>query len=537
MSQDFRKGMVDNCLKRTIEMETNDMAEPVIGLDFGNYNSFACYISDFDSGTKMGGIVHDLLPGGLNDGIPSVFFYSGNTGVLCGEDAVRGRAKPVKNRIRYLKRHLGEKLVLDDQTMEYDSAITQVIQHCVRRANEQLRSGWQVTSNLISLSYPATYTFAQRQRLIELAEKATLEDGTGVKVYGTIAEPAAAALDYLAEFAPGTEDTTVLVYDLGGGTFDLALVSAYPAGRRNRDGNLYYYDIINTRGLAKVGGAEFDKIMFSILEKKFNVPLRPAHRDSLQTLAETTKIDLSSDPYAEPELFYNDDYLSVTVTREEFEEASKELLMKTVEATKEILKDHQNQKPEYILLTGGASRMPMIRQKLEESIPEFKGKIKSFRPSRAIAYGAARFGTAEANTDPVRETSAVQQRTMYDLGVRFFKEPEDEKGFISTYIPAGTPIPCTTKFKVSITRYDDQRYSRFGVYESKHAKPDKDKVTEDYTKIMQVEIDHEKGVPRGTRNETRLVVDHLGILTIEAREVDRPGKPPVKSTVELKNLS
>ena len=108
------------------------MTKPVIGLDFGNYNSFTCYISDFDEGTKMGGIVHDLLPQGLNDGIPSVFFHSKKIGTLCGEDAVRNRAKPVENRKRYLKRHLGEKMTLDggDTTIPYDEAITEVIQHC-----------------------------------------------------------------------------------------------------------------------------------------------------------------------------------------------------------------------------------------------------------------------------------------------------------------------------------------------------------------------------------------------------------------------
>jgi molecular chaperone DnaK (HSP70) len=513
------------------------MAKPVIGLDFGNYNSFTCYISDFDKGTKMGGIVRDLLPQGLNDGIPSVFFYSKNIGTLCGEDAVRNRAKPVQNRMRYLKRHLGEKLVLDDKTMSYDFAITEVIQHCVRRANEQLKAGYQVTTNLISLSYPATYTFAQRQRLIELAEKATLEDGTGIKVYGTIAEPAAAALDYLAEFAKSTEETTVLVYDLGGGTFDLALVSAYPAGRKNHEGNLYYYDIINTRGLAKVGGAEFDEILFHLLSQKFNVPLKPVHKNTLRTLAETVKIDLSSDTYAEPELVYNDDYLSAHVTREEFEAASRELLMKTIHATREILNDHPNQQPEFILLTGGASQMPMVQRELQAALPKFKGKIEFFRPSRAIAYGAARFGTSEANTDPVKKTSAVQQRTMYDIGVKFFKTRKDKKGYISTYIKAGTPIPHAAEYQRSSTLNEKQRYSRYRVYEANKAHPDTEKVSDDYKEIMYVEVDHGKEVAGESKCETRLVIDKLGLLTIEAREIDKPDKPPMKNTVELKNLS
>ena len=129
----------------------------IIGFDFGNYNTFPCFISDFDPGTRMGGIVHDLLPSGLQDGIPSVFYYSEKVGVLCGEEAVRTRARPQSNRIRNLKRHLGDSITLDDgSVISYDDAITSVIQHCVRRANEQLHAGWHMTTNQISLSYPAS---------------------------------------------------------------------------------------------------------------------------------------------------------------------------------------------------------------------------------------------------------------------------------------------------------------------------------------------------------------------------------------------
>ena len=508
------------------------MIKPVIGLDFGNYNSFTCFISDFDKGTKMGGIVHDLLPQGLNEGIPSVFFYSKKIGTLCGEDAVRNRAKPVENRVRYLKRHLGEKIVFDNEntTISYDTAITEVIQHCVRKANEQLKNGYQVTTNLISLSYPATYTFAQRQRLIELAEKATLTDGTKIKVYGTIAEPAAAALDYLAEFSKNTKETTVLVYDLGGGTFDLALVSVYPSGKRSASGNIYYYDIINTRGLAKVGGSEFDEIMFNLLVKKFNVPLKPAIKNTLRTLAETVKIDLSSDTYAEPEVLYNDDYLSARVTRREFETASGDLLMKTISATKEILNDHPNQQPEFILLTGGASQMPMVQRELEAQLPKYKGKIMYFRPSRAIAYGAARFGTSEINT------SIVQPRTSYDLGLKFVRTSEDEKGYISTLIKAGTQIPCMGDYVTGYT-VTKTRYLQYRVYESINSHPNQERVDEDYKEIMSVSIDYGREVPEGTPSEARLGINRLGLLTIEARATDEPGRPLMNNNIQLKNLS
>lgn len=517
----------------------------IIGIDFGNYNTFPCFISDFDPGTRMGGTVHDLLPSGLQDGIPSVFYYSKKVGVLCGEEAVRTRARPVNNRIRNLKRHLGDSIILkdgeDDEdgvVISYDDAITSVIQHCVRRANEQLHAGWQMTTNQISLSYPASYTSAQLQRLIELAEQATLADGTPVKVVGTIREPAAAALDYLAEYAQTKEETTVLTYDLGGGTFDLALVAAYPGGRENREGGIYYYDTIAHGGLSNVGGTEFDKVVYQLVLSKLDVPLKPIHKNTLQRQAEAIKIALSTDDYVEEELFYEDDFLPFQITQQEFEEAASGLLQQTIDATRQMLLEHPNQQPELILLTGGASKMPMIKKALEEALPQFKDRIIYFRPSRAIAYGAARFGTAEVNQDPAGDTTMVQQRTVFDLGVRFYNGTDDKVGHIATYIPAGTPIPYAGEYHGSRTLHEKQRYSGFEVYEAVVSNPDRNNVFEDYVQIMEVTVDHgEGGVPVGTENESRLQVDKLGVLTIQARMKTDDGMKPVESTVQLTNLS
>lgn len=512
----------------------------IIGLDFGNFNSFTCFISEFDVGTRMGGKVHDLLPPRLPEGIPSVYFYSKRVGeTLLGENAVRARAVPLQNRLRYLKRHLGETTQLDGMTVSYDQAITDVIQHCIRSANKQLHDGWQMTTNLVSLSYPAAYTFAQRQRLIELAEKATLEDGRRVQVYGTIAEPAAAALDYLAEFAKSNKDTTVLTYDLGGGTFDLGLVSVYPQGRKTRDGYTYYYDIINTRGISKLGGAEFDDVMFRLLSGKVKVPLNSNNTAILRTLAETTKVELSTSTEEVAELFFGDDYIDIPITRREFEEASKDLLMRTIEETKKILQEHPNQKPEIILLTGGASQMPMVQREMEEAFPQYRGKIIYFRPSRAIAYGAARFGTAERNVDvdwPGEKEKLVQPRIKYDIGVRYLNGDKDSKGHICTFLKAGTPFPCVSDTKES-RQVAEGRYAGFHVFEAILPNPDNEEIDRDYIEIMSVTVDHGKVVPKGHPHEARMKIDEKGVLTIEARDASSPDLPFTKATVELKNLS
>ena len=522
------------------------MNDCVIGLDFGNYNTFPCFIEDFDPNTKIGGYVHELIPPQQHNGIPSVYFYSKKKGVFYGYDAMSSRATPETNRLRYLKRRLGETATIDGKLVFIDDAITEVIQYCVRLANVQLEENFRKTTNLISLSYPATYTCAQRQRLIELAEKATLEDGTHVKVCGTISEPAATALDYLAMNGKTDKETTVLTYDLGGGTFDLALVAAYPKGRKNALGGTYYYDIINHRGLGKLGGKEFDDAMCQLLLEKVDEELlgdelTPREVETIRnTVAEKAKIELSSMDIVNPEIIHDDDMLDIEVTREEFEAKTKDLLMQTIDLTKKILADHPECKPEFIVLTGGSSEMPMVEQGLKQHLPEYKDKIIKFRPTMAISCGAARFGTAEADLDKLGEvgtktTPIVQQRVMYDIGVRLL-DSEKNVRFIDNFIKAGTPIPYESPYHSSYTVADKQQTSYLPVFEAKVEKPNAYNVETDYTEIMHVTVDHGKPMPPNTETKSRILIDEKGVITIEAFSTKNQGKPS-KCSAELKNLN
>lgn len=521
----------------------------VIGLDFGNYNTFPCFISDIDFAKgRLGGIVHDLLPPEKQDGIPSAFFYSNKVKKTattkplpwCGEDAVGLQARPLKNRVRLLKRHLGEQINLDDKTFEYDEAITLVVQYCIRRANKVLKANWLTETNLVALSYPATYTHAQRERLIKLVEKATLENGTNVKVFGTIAEPAAAALDYLSGYVKKSEETTVLTYDLGGGTFDLALVSAYPQGRKNAKGNTYYYDIINTRGIEDLGGSEFDDALYKLILRLVGRTLKESQQREIFGKVEEAKKELTRNAETVVEYFDSeiDDYEQILVTREQFEKETSSLVKKTIDKTKEILSEHKQQKPELILLTGGASQMPMIRKEMEKAFPEYKGKIIDFRPTKAIAYGAARFGAVEESLEAKMErgnssdSSPFQQRTMYDLGIRFYRSLEDNEGYIDTYIKAGTEIPYESAEHGGRTQ-DYTRYLNYRVCEAIKSNPNTEKPSTDYKEIMNIELDHGKVVPPKTSSKTKLVIDKLGRLTVEGWTVEEPDKP-LKKTIVLK---
>lgn len=514
---------------------------PIIGLDFGNFNTFPCFIADFDIGTRMGGQVRDLVPANAEtrDGIPSVYFYSKRVGdVLIGESAVRRRAVPEENRLRYLKRHLGEMVTLDDRTIAYDDAITQVIQYAVRSANEELQKQWHLSTNLISLSYPAAYTFAQIQRLIQLAEKGTLNDGTRIEVYGTIAEPAAAALDYLAEFVKTNKDTTVLTYDLGGGTFDLGLVSVYPGGRRRSTGETYYYDVFNTRGVSKLGGSEFDDVMYNLLFNKIRTTLNINEKAKLKNAAEAVKVQLSTSEEEVVTIEVGGDYIDIPITRREFEEASKSLINRTIKETRDMIDDHKNQRPEIILLTGGASQMPIVKNTLEREFPEYRGKIVFHRPSKAIAYGAARFGTQERDEGPAINRGGggtVVIRIPKDIGIGFIRASDTAGAnfdYVSTYVKAGTELPFDGEYLPSSTWYEDQMTSSFPVYEAISANPDSEKM-DDWTEIMRVNIEREGKVPKGTKSETRIRIDKSARVYIDARDASNPEKV-VHNDVQLK---
>lgn len=551
-------GIFEDRIRRRLEEMNKAVKEkkPVIGFDFGNCNSYLCFIPHYDMEKgRLGGAVQSLLPAKWKDGIPSVFFYANSDKCKkdaeknkkplpwSGVDAVRMVATPYKNRKRLLKRHLGEHFTLDDRSFSYDDAIVQVVEHCIRTANKILKEKMMVTTNLVSLSYPATYTCAQRERLIELVERATLEDGkTHVKVFGTITEPASAALDYLADCAKKDSDTTVLTYDLGGGTFDLALVSAYPKGRKNASGETYYYDIVNARGIENLGGAEFDEVVYQLLLKKIGKTLNEEQQSKVRNLAESVKIDLSENEITYPMLegIIDDE---IEITRKEFENASTALIKKTIDATQKMLADHKNQAPEMILLTGGASQMPIIKKELEKAFPQYKGKVQIFRPSEAIACGAARFGTVEMTMDMPdpnqtegRKTSIIQQRVIYDIGVRMQVSTEDKTIYILQRIAAGTPIPYEGKRYRASTTYDTTRL-KYAVFEANKQNPDKYKIKEDYTEIMTVFLEFGRLCPPMTPSEYRLSIDALGRLTIEAWDISKPDSPPVKCFTELKNLS
>ena len=518
----------------------------VIGLDFGNYNSFPCVVVNGDvNNNRLSGMVVDLLPRYNRAGIPSAFFYSGREKFKnyelpwYGDNAVSQRAVPLKNRVRLLKRHLGESITIDDKCFSYDEEITNLIQYIIRKANEELQKNWMEITDLVSISYPATYSTEERMHLVSLVENATLEDGRHVKVYGTICEPAAASLDYLAEYQKEVSEETVLTYDLGGGTFDLAIVTAYPNGKRNANGKTYYYDVVDKCGIAELGGNEFDQIIQQILVEKLTPEQKSVEiLSEIVSKAEEVKIELSNSNETWVSIYnpVSRDYIDIEITRAEFEKASEKYLQDMINLTNKILADNPSSNPKYIILTGGSSQMPMIKKAIKKAFPSFSDdQIVDYRPTKAIAYGAARYGVVEQKDIYDTALNIVQQHAEYEIGVRFLKDKHDILVHIHTFVPEKADIPYHSSWVKSYVIHENTSKVNFRVFEAIKKSPDCYNIKNHYKEILSVVLDFKRILPIGTECESQIIVDKKGVLKIISRLV-KNHSIQAEGEVKLKNL-
>ena len=520
----------------------------VMGLDLGNCYSYASTVVDMDE-RRSGGTELTLMDPDIDKqvGVPSRFFYDGGVSgdpLVCREldrydiDETAG--------VGMLKRHINESFEMGGRTFAYRDAVTRVAQHVVRMANESLLEQRQATTRLVSLAYPATFSSADRRALVGAVEGATLEDGRHVEVVGTIMEPAAAALEYLARRDPGGGARTVLVYDLGGGTFDATALTAYPEGEEGAGGARYFYREHLTEGIPDLGGEDFSAALRGIIERAVRESDVPSlndqgHRNRVasgELLEVTRRVKHSLSRWED----YQPTMASLgvrtrPVTRAEFEEATRGLLRRTVEVVTGMLDRRYGwPRPETIVLTGEASKMPMVRRALGEALEPYgygDGDIVSFRPSDAISFGASRFGVVESVSDihlsdesgktEIRQavSPVLAQRTRRSIGIRYYDDydADPDKLYIKTLIPEGATLPFTEcEFDPSNTPKKGLSSISLQVFEALVEKPDPLKWDDDniWRKLGELTLDLGAGRPKGYKCYARLVIDRDGTLRVEA---------------------
>ena len=515
----------------------------IIGLDFGNCYTYPLIIDGMDE-QRAGGSPVPLFDSAAfaetaNVGIPSSFFFDpGLPEPIVGMDILL-QGIEVTRTVNRLKSHMGEHFEMGGRTFDYDDAIVKVVESSIREANSALREKDREQSTLISLAYPVTFSSLQKRRLIELVERATLEDDSHLQVVGTIMEPAAAALQFLSEKIKQKEPTTALVYDLGGGTFDVTALTAYPQGFTDSSGSTRYYREHLSDGIAALGGEDFTKIMRDLIEEQVDaagleLPRDVMAREELEREARRGKHILSNTTSFVPRLVAVRGNVE-PITREEFEDRARPLIQRTVEMVKGVLDRCPGElKPETIVLTGGASAMPIVKNELAIALDPYGYRpddINLYMPSTSIALGAARFGVIEPDSDLhlVDEygeksdravvSTVLSQVLRRDIGVRYYYNSDTEDEFIKVLLPKGSELPClNSAFYKSTPHFKDQRVIAFRVYEAGSDHPDINTPDTGWRMLGELSIDHGKPMPSDFVTCCRLVIDADGVLRVEAYE-------------------
>ncbi len=343
----------------------------VFGIDLGTTYSAVAYIDEFDRAV--------IVPNDINEPTtPSAVYFESPGHVVVGVEAKNMAEIEPENVVQFVKRFMGRK---DEFLFEYNgkqyepeeiSAIILkgLVEKAQQNVNEQIQD--------VVITVPAYFDDAQRT--------ATKNAGimAGLNVLDIVNEPIAAALSYGIQAA--NREETILVYDLGGGTFDVSVIHVGPEGVK----------ILVTGGNHELGGKDWDDRLISYLAAAFETengvnPLTDPHaHQELRTKAEAVKKRLSQkmkDPFT---FSFAGSHSRIEVAREKLEEITADLLDLTIQVTRETLKELEAKtganRVDRILLVGGSSRMPIVKQRVDQ---EFGVAADIHDPDECVAKGAA----------------------------------------------------------------------------------------------------------------------------------------------------
>lgn len=404
----------------------------VFGIDLGTTYSCISYVDEFGKAV--------VLPNSENDRVtPSVVFFDGDE-IIVGEVAKENSKIYPDDVVSFVKRAMGDEFYLfTHREKEYkpEEISSLILRKLVKDASDYL--GEEVKDVVITC--PAYFGINERE--------ATRNAGViaGLNVKQIINEPTAAAIDYGMEKG---EDKVVLVYDLGGGTFDITMIDVSNSEIK----------VIGTGGDHNLGGKDWDDAIIRHLVAKFaeetgveeDILEDPDVAQDLALQAEKAKQILSTREKSPIVVSYGGHRVKVILTRDEFEQITNDLLERTVTLTHDMLNEAKKkgyEKFDEFLLVGGSSRMPQVMKRISAEFIDVEPKL--FDPDEAVAKGAALFGWKLSIGEELVEKVAEQTgQKAEDIDVEQVDEAVIEEASQSLADTLGLTLGAVKKASVKI---------------------------------------------------------------------------------------
>lgn len=465
------------------------MQETIIGIDLGTTNSEVAVVQD-NRPIIIGAEI-----------IPSVVGIGADGETLIGTAARNQYVLYPERTVKSIKREMGRdiKITMAEEQYRPQEISAIILKHLKNIAEDYL--GFAVSKAVITV--PAFFNDAQRQATREAGELA------GLEVVRIINEPTAAALAYETEHHGQCQ---VLVYDLGGGTFDVSVV------RMEDD----VVEVVSSHGNNHLGGDDFDQRivehMVEHLKQQFGPELNLSHRvmARINQAAERAKCTLSDHPFAKIEeeyLLENNQgpvHLRMELTREHYQEMIEPYVKETLEAIHIALQGASLTVADIdqILLVGGSTRTPLIRSRLQA---EFRRQPRGeLDPDLCVAMGAAIQG-AMIGGDAV--SAVLVDVTPYTFGTSAIGEV-DGAPTLDKYVPVihkNSPIPVT-KSEIFYTAVDSQEKVNIDIYQGEEP------LATDNVEIGNFMVTGLSKVPEGNAVVIQLALDLDGLLKVTAVE-------------------
>ncbi|HMO13265.1 MAG TPA: molecular chaperone DnaK [Pirellulaceae bacterium] len=498
--------------------------EKIIGIDLGTTNSVVAIVEGNET---------VVIPNQEGDRTtPSVIAFTDKGETLVGAPARNQRVTNPGKTIYSVKRFMGrrhkevhseEKMVpykvvgnADDYVKiaigDKEYTPQEISAKTLRKLKEAAESYLGHKVNKAVITVPAYFNDAQRQATKDAGQIA------GLEVARIINEPTAAAMAYGLD--KNAKDQKIVVFDLGGGTFDVSVLQL------NEDDGMKVFEVISTNGDTHLGGDDFDELLINFVADEFKksngIDLRKDTMalQRLQEASEKAKRELSSRPQTDINLPFiaqdssgNAKHLQQSITRAEFEKLIDPLVDRCRRPVEQALQDAKLSPKDIdeVVLVGGSTRVPKV-QEMVKSIFK-RDPHKGVNPDEVVAVGAAIQGSVLAGE---RKDVLLLDVTPLTLGI------ETEHGIMTPLVERNTTIP-TEKKQTFSTAADNQTAVTIQVYQGERS------MAKDNRLLGQFNLEGIPAAPRGVpKIEVTFDIDQNGILSVSARDLGSGKQASVK---------